>query len=172
MGRQESLISVKNLAAVAGIDRAVRESEELKVLEYLDCVCAARAKQDLFHDHTFCGMRPLSDVREGEKPIAKKGDLFAVVVGARLYQPFLWIDCIAGLDEVGYPALVEDIPLEEAYKEAELNPEAAREAECFMRRSLNESYSCVMKGEHPIELPEEFALSEQEQSESPYDIPF
>ena len=42
MGRRESIISVNGLAGGANIDKAVRESEEFKVLEYLDRVCAAR----------------------------------------------------------------------------------------------------------------------------------
>ena len=172
MGRQESLISVENLAAVAGIDKAIRESEEVKTLEYLDCFCAARATRDLYRGDWF-GMRSLSDVKDGEKPIVKEGDLFAVVGGARLYQPFLWIDCIAGLHELGYSQLLEDIPLEKAYEEADLDPESAWKAECFMRTSLNRSYRFAMKGESPIELPEKYLL-EEELEESCYadEIPF
>ena len=154
MGYQESLIRVSNLAEVSGICRAIDESEELKTLEYLVCCCAARAKRDLFQGDVF-GMRKLSDVPEGELPIIREGDLFAVVAGARLYQPFLWIDCIVGIDELGYDELLEDIPLADAHRNAELHPDSARKAEVLMRRSLNESYTFAMRGRHPIALPSE-----------------
>lgn len=155
MGYQESLIKVSCLAEVSGICRAIDASGELKTLECLICCCAARAKRDLYAGDYF-GTRKLADVPENERPIARKGDLFAVVAGARLYQPFLWIDCIAGIDEPGYGELIEDIPLDEAHKDAELHPDAARTAEIFMRRSLNRSYSIAMGGDHPITLPSEF----------------
>ena len=174
MGRQESLIRVDCLAEVAGIEKAIRESEELRTLEYLDCVCAARARRDLYRGD-WAGMRRLTDIKEGEQPIYKKGDLFAVVVGARLYQyadGFHWIDCLAGIEEPGYMYLMEDISLVEAREEAESNPEAAKKAERFMRRSLNKSYNWAMRGEDPIELPEEFALGEPNEIEDPCDIPF
>lgn len=170
MGYQESIIPVDNLASVAGIDKAVREAEELKVLEYLDCICAARAKRDLYRGYWFG--RPLSDVKDGEVPEAKKGDLFAVVAGARLYQPFWWTDCIAGIDELGYSGLLEDIPLEEAYKESALNPDDAWKMECFMRRSLSESYELAVGARRPIKLPDKYASQEPEESFPFEDIPF
>ena len=155
MGYQESFIRVDSLAEVSGICRAIEESEELKTLEYLVCCCAARAKRDLYFDGTF-GMRKIADIPENEHPFIRQGDLFAVVAGARLYQPFLWIDNITGINEVDYGELVEDIPLERAHMDAELHPDAARKAEVFMRRSLNRSYNLAMRGDRPIELPDEF----------------
>lgn len=152
MGYQESLIFVSNLAEVAGICRAIEESEELKTLEYLVCCCASRAKRDLYEGDVF-GMRKLSDIPEDEAPIIHAGDLFAVVAGARLYQPFLWIDSIAGIHELGYGELFDDIPLEAARVEGALHPDDARRAEIFMRKSLNQSYTLIMRGEHPITLP-------------------
>lgn len=152
MGYQESLISVSSLAEVAGICRAIEESEELKTLEHLVCCCATRAKCDLYYGGVF-GMRKLSDIPEDETPIVHAGDLFAVVAGARLYQPFLWIDSIAGIDELGYSELFDDIPLEAAHAEGALHPDDARKAEILMRRSLNRSYTMAMNGEHPIKLP-------------------
>ena len=95
MGYQESLISVDCLAEVAGIDSAIRGSEEVKTLEYLNCYCATRARCDMYWGGWLGG--PLSSVSETEQPITKASSLFAVVGGARLYQPFLWIDCIAGM---------------------------------------------------------------------------
>ncbi|MBM6907471.1 hypothetical protein [Collinsella intestinalis] len=158
MGYQESLIPVNNLAEVSGICRAIEESEELKRLEYLACCCAARARTDLYHGGMF-GERKLSDIPEDEMPVVKKGTLFAVVAGARIYQPsgwgFMWIDMIAGMRDPGYPVLVEDIPLEEAHAEAKLHPNAVERARVFMRRSLNMSYNMVMRGERPINLPSE-----------------
>lgn len=47
MGYQESLIRVNSLAEIAGIEKAIAESEELRTLEYLVCVCGAKAKGDL-----------------------------------------------------------------------------------------------------------------------------
>jgi len=102
------------------------------------------------------GSRPLSDIKPNEEPIIRAGDLFAVVAGARLYQPFLWIDCIAGISDPGYEELMEDFPLDIPRQEAIIHPEEAKKAEIIMRRSLNQSYSRVMRGEHPIQLPEEF----------------
>lgn len=154
MGYQESLIRVNNLAEVSGICRAIEESEELKTLEYLVCCCAARATSDLYYGGVI-GERNISDIPEGEAPIVHKGDLFAVVAGARLYQPFLWIDQIAGINNPGYSELLEDIPLEKAHKEAELHPNAAERARVFMRRSLNRSYNHAMQGDHYISLPSE-----------------
>lgn len=157
MGYQESLIQVSSLAEVSGIWRAIEESEELKTLEYLVCCCATRANSDLYYGGMF-GERKLSEIPKDEGPIIRKGTLFAVVAGARLYQnqPFLWIDWIAGIDEAGYPELLEDIPLEKAHAEAKLHPDAAERARIFMRRSLNRSYNLAMRGEHPISLPDEF----------------
>ena len=155
MGYQESLIRVDTLAEVSGICRAIEESEELRTLEYLVCCCAARAKRDLFWGDEF-GTRKLSDVAEDELPIIHKGELFAVVAGARLYQPFLWIDCIAGIGDAGYDELFEDIPLADAHRDAKLHPDSARKAEAFMRRSLNKSYNSAMHGKHPITLPSKF----------------
>ena len=108
MGYQESLIRVNSLAEIAGIEKAIAESEELRTLEYLVCVCGAKAKGDLYCDYTFTASRPLSDIKPNEKPIVRAGELFAVVAGARLYQPFLWIDCIAGISDPGYDEIMED----------------------------------------------------------------
>lgn len=155
MGYQESLIRVDSLAEVSGICRAIEESEELKTLEYLVCYCAARARRDLYHGGVF-GTRKVSEILEDEPPIIHKDDLFAVVAGARLYQPFIWIDSIAGISVERYSELIEDIPLEQAHLEAALHPDAARKGEVFMRRSLNRSYNMAMRGERPIELPREF----------------
>ncbi|OUP09765.1 hypothetical protein [Collinsella sp. An2] len=156
MGYQESFIQVSSLVEVSGICRAIEESEELKTLEYLVCCCATRANTDLYYGGMF-GERKLSEIPKDEGPIVSKGALFAVVAGARLYQyhPFLWIDWIAVLDEIGYPELLEDIPLEKAHAEAKLHPNAAERARIFMRRSLNRSYNFAMRGEHPISLPDE-----------------
>lgn len=158
MGYQESFIPVNNLAEVSGICRAIEESEELKRLEYLVCCCAARAKTDLYYGGMF-GERRLSDIPEDEMPVIDKGTLFAVVAGARLYQPsgwgFMWIDMIAGMNDPGYSVLIEDIPLEKAHAEAKLNPNTVERARVFMRRSLNKSYNMIMRGEHPINLPGE-----------------
>lgn len=156
MGYQESLIRVNSLAEIAGIEKAIAESEELQTLEYLVCVCGAKAKVDLYRDNTFTGSRPLSDIKPNEKPIIKAGDLFAVVAGARLYQPFHWIDCIAGISDPGYKEIIEDFSLDIPRQEANIHPDEAKQAEIFMRRSLNQSYSRVMRGEHPIQLPDEF----------------
>ncbi len=156
MGYQESLIRVNSMAEIAGIEKAIAESEELQTLEYLVCVCGAKAKGNLYCDYTFTASRPLSDIKANEEPIIRAGDLFAVVAGARLYQPFLWIDCIAGISDPGYEELMEDFPLDIPRQEAILHPGEAKNAEIFMRRSLNQSYNCVMRGEHPIQLPEEF----------------
>lgn len=156
MGYQESLIRVNSLAEIAGIEKAIAESEELQTLEYLVCVCGAKAKGDLYRDYTFTASRPLSDIKANEKPIIRAGDLFAVVAGARLYQPFLWIDCIAGISDPGYEELMEDFPLDIPRQEAILHPDEAKNAEIFMRRSLNQSYNRVMRGERPIQLPEGF----------------
>lgn len=142
MGYQESLINVDCIAEVAGIDRAIRESEEVKVLEYLNCYCAARARCDMYWGGWFGG--PLSDVPESEQPIITADSLFAVVGGARLYQPFLWIDCIAGMESGSYADFFEDIKLEVAYEEAERNPEAMKKAELRMRKGLKRSYDTVM----------------------------
>lgn len=154
MGYQESLISVSSLAEVAGICRAIEKSEELKTLEYLVCCCATRAKQDLYYGDVF-GTRKLSDIPKDESPIIRTGDLFAVVAGARLYQPFLWIDNIAGISELGYHELFYDIPLDAARAEGALHPGDARRAEILMRKSLNFSYTLAMQGEHPIKLPDD-----------------
>lgn len=156
MGYQESLIRVSSLAEIAGIEKAIAESEEVQTLEYLVCICGAKAKVDLYRDNTFTASRPLSDIKPNEKPIIRAGDLFAVVAGARLYQPFLWIDCIAGISDPGYEELMEDFPLDVPRQEAIIHPDEAKKAEMFMRRSLNQSYTRVMRGEHPIQLPEEF----------------
>lgn len=156
MGYQESLIRVNSMAEIAGIEKAIAESEEVQTLEYLVCVCGAKAKRDLYCDNTFMGFRPLSDIKSNERPIIRAGDLFAVVAGARLYQPFLWIDCIAGISDPGYEELMEDFPLDVPRQEAIIHPDEAKNAEIFMRRSLNQSYSCVMRDELPIQLPEEF----------------
>ena len=156
MGYQESLIRVNSLAEIAGIEKAINESEEVKNLEYLVCLCGAKAKHDLYRDSTFSACRPLNDVKTDERPIARAGELFAVVAGARLYQPFLWIDCIAGISDPGYKELIEDFPLDIPRQEAIVHPREAKTAEIFMRRSLNRSYSLAMRGEHPIQLPEEF----------------
>lgn len=142
MGYQESLIGVECVAEVAGIDRAIRESEEVKTLEYLVCYCAARARCDMYRGDWFG--RPLSDVGESEQPIIQAGSLFAVVGGARLYQPFLWIDCIAGMESDNYADFFEDIPLDAAYGEAERNPDPAQKAEQDMRKSLKHSYDFAM----------------------------
>lgn len=160
MGYQESLIKVNSLAEVAGIAKAIEESEEVNTLEYLSCCCAARAKRDIYRG-SWLG-RSLSDVGEDESPIDTAGSLFAVLAGARLYQPFFWIDCVAGINEQGYSTFFEDIPLEVAYKEASCHPDLAYKAECWMRRSLNRSYAIAMQGEHPIELPEEFAVDKDD----------
>lgn len=154
MGYQESLIRISSLAEVSGIHRAIEESEELKTLEYLVCCGAARANSDLYYGG-ICGERKLSDIPEGESPIVHEGELFAVVAGARLYQPFLWIDQIAGIDEVEFAVLFKKIPLEEAHAEAKLHPDAAEQARVFMRRSLNRSYKRVMRDKRPITLPAE-----------------
>lgn len=154
MGYQESLISVSSLAEVAGICRAIEKSEELKTLEYLVCCCATRAKRDLYYGDVF-GMRKLSDIPKDESPIIRTGDLFAVVAGARLYQPFLWIDNIAGISELGYHELFDDIPLDAVRAEGALHPSDARRAEILMRKSLNFSYTLAMQGEHPIKLPDD-----------------
>ena len=155
MGYQESLIQVGSLAEVSGICRAIEESEELKTLEYLVCCCAARAKCDLYCAGVF-EPRIIHDMPGGKSPLIRTGDLFAVVAGARLYQPFLWIDNIAEGSAARYSELIEDIPLKRAGKEAALHPDAARKGEVFMRRSLNRSYNMAMRGEHPIDLPKEF----------------
>jgi len=154
MGYQESLIRVDSLAEVAGIEKAIEESEELKTTEYLCCCCAARAKRDIFRG-SWLG-RPLSDVGEDEKPVYKAGTIFALVAGARLYQPFFWIDCIAGIHDLDCSVLFETIPLEKAREEAVIHPEFARKAECWMRRSLNHSYHCFTRGKDQIVLPKEF----------------
>lgn len=164
MGYQESLIRVSRLAEVSGICRAIEESEELKRLEYLVCCCATQAKCDLYHGGMF-GERKISDVPEGEPPIIHKGDLFAVVAGARLYQPFLFIGNIAGINDVDYSQLFEDIPLELAHRDAKLHRDAARKAEVFMRRSLNRSYNFAMRGDHPIKLPDEFLDASDQKSD-------
>lgn len=156
MGYQESLIRVNSLAEIAGIEKAISESEELQTLEYLVCLCGAKAKRDLYHDGTFMASRPLSDIKADETPIVRSGELFAVVAGARLYQPFLWIDCIAGISDPGYKELLEDFPLDVPRREAIIHPHEARTAEIFMRRSLNRSYNLAMRGRHPIRLPIEF----------------
>lgn len=156
MGYQESLIRVSSLAEIAGIEKAIAESEELRTLEYLVCVCGAKAKGDLYCDYTFTASRSLSDIKPNEEPIVRAGELFAVVAGARLYQPFLWIDCIAGISEPGYDEIMEDFPLDIPRQEAIIHPDEAKKAEIFMRRSLNQSYNRVMRDERPIQLPEEF----------------
>lgn len=156
MGYQESLIRVKCLAEVSGIHRAIEESEEVKTLEYLLCCGAARAKRDLYGSPGWPEFRTFSEIKENETPLAEKGSLFAVVAGARLYQSHFWIDSLVGIDDPGYGSLLESIPLEEAYKEAELYPEAARRAEVAMRRRLNGIYTRIMKDEHPIRLPDEY----------------
>ena len=130
---------------------------------------AVRHKQqnaDLYHGGMF-GERKISDVPEGEPPIIHKGDLkdFAVVAGARLYQPFLFIDNIAGINDVDYSQLFEDIPLELAHRDAKLHRDAARKAEVFMRRSLNRSYNFAMRGDHPIKLPDEFLDASDQKSD-------
>lgn len=84
MGYQESLIRVSSLAEIAGIEKAIAESEEVQTLEYLVCICGAKAKVDLYRDNTFTASRPLSDIKPNEEPIIRAGDLFAVVAGARL----------------------------------------------------------------------------------------
>lgn len=159
MGYQEPYLRVNCLAEIAGIERAVNESEEVKTLEYLVCVCGVRVKQDLHGGSWLSGCQSLSSLKGDEPIVAREGDLFAVVAGARLYQPsdpFLWIDCIVGIGGPEYDTLVEVIPLEKAREEAELRLGKAKEAERFMRRSLNNSYNRAMRGEHPIELPAEF----------------
>lgn len=155
MGYQESLIRVGSLAEVSGICHAIEESEELKTLEYLVCCCAAQAKCDLYCAGVF-EPRIIHDMPGGKSPLIRTGDLFAVVAGARLYQPFIWINSIAGISVERYSELIEDIPLEQANKDAALHPDAARKGEVFTRRSLNRSYNMAMQGEHPIELPREF----------------
>lgn len=100
-------------------------------------------------------MRKLSDIPKDESPIIRTGDLFAVVAGARLYQPFLWIDNIAGISELGYHELFDDIPLDAVRAEGALHPSDARRAEILMRKSLNFSYTLAMQGEHPIKLPDD-----------------
>ena len=142
MGYQESLISVDCLAEVAGIDSAIRGSEEVKTLEYLNCYCATRARCDMYWGGWLGG--PLSSVSETEQPIIKASSLFAVVGGARLYQPFLWIDCIAGMGSGNYADFFEDIELEVAYEEAEREPVTAQKAERRMRKSLRHSYGFAM----------------------------
>ena len=157
MGRQESLIRVKTLAEVAGIQRAIEASEELKRLEYLVCFCAARARMPLYKGYE-CG-RPLSDVREDEEPIIMENELFAVVGGARLYQygkDFIWIDCIAGIAEYDYAYFFEDISKIHAFEDAERNPKAALDAERLMRIRLNRAYNSDMRGKDYIALPAEY----------------
>lgn len=143
MGYQESLISVESFAEVAGIDRAIQESEEVKTLEYLTCYCATRARCDMYRGDWFG--RPLSDVSESEQPIIKAGSLFAVVGGARLYQPFLWLDCIAGMESDNYTDFFEDVSLDIAYEEAKRNPDQAQKAEQRMRKSLKRSFDVAMR---------------------------
>lgn len=143
MGYQESLISVESFAEVAGIDQAIQESEEVKTLEYLTCYCATLARCDMYWGDWFG--RPLSDVPESEQPIIKAGSLFAVVGGARLYQPFLWFDCIAGIESDNYADFFEDVSLDIAYEEAERNPDQAQKAERRMRKSLKRSFDVVMR---------------------------
>lgn len=126
MGYQESLIRVSSLAEIAGIEKAIAESEEVQTLEYLVCICGAKAKVDLYRDNTFTASRPLSDIKPNEEPIIRAGDLFAVVAGARLYQPFLWIDCIAGISDPGYEELMEDFPLDVPRQEAIIHPDEAK----------------------------------------------
>lgn len=159
MGYQESYLKVESLAEIAGINRAIEKSEEIRTLEYLVFCCGVRAKQNLYGDSWFSGCRSLSDITGNEPVVAREGDLFAVVAGARLYQPadtFLWIDCIMGIGDPDFDSLVDVIPLAEAEEEARLDPAAAKKAERFMRRSLNASYNRAMQGKHPIKLPAEF----------------
>ncbi|GEM_PF-1442698 len=167
MGYQESLIRVNSLAEIAGIEKAIAESEELRTLEYLVCVCGAKAKGDLYCDYTFTASRPLSDIKPNEEPIVRAGELFAVVAGARLYQPFLWIDCIAGISDPGYDEIMEGFPLDIPRQEAIIHPDEAKKAEIFMRRSLNQSYNRVMRGKRPIQLPKEFINPPDPNLESP-----
>lgn len=75
MGYQESLIRVSSLAEIAGIEKAIAESEEVQTLEYLVCICGAKAKVDLYRDNTFTASRPLSDIKPNEEPIIRAGDL-------------------------------------------------------------------------------------------------
>lgn len=128
MGYQESLIRVNSLAEIAGIEKAIAESEELRTLEYLVCVCGAKAKGNLYCDYTFTASRPLSDIKPNEEPIVRAGELFAVVAGARLYQPFLWIDCIAGISDPGYDEIMEDFPLDIPRQEAIIHPDEAKKS--------------------------------------------
>ena len=97
-------------------------------------------------------------VQDDEKPIINEGELFAAVGGARLYQysPCMWLDCIAGIEEEGFDAQFEKIPLEEVIKHSGEDIPSERRGEAMMRRALNEAYTFVMEGRHPIELPEEF----------------
>ena len=103
------------------------------------------------------GERKLSDIPQEEAPIFHKGTLFAVVAGARLYQPsgqpFFYIDMIAGIDDLEYPELLEDIPLEKAHEDAKQRPDDAERARVFMRRSLNGSYNRAMRNDRHISLP-------------------
>lgn len=157
MGRQESLIRIKTLAEVAGIQRAIEASEELKRFEYLDCFCAARARMPLYRGNEFG--RPLSDVREDEEPIIMENELFAVVGGSRFYQygkDFIWIDCIAGIREYDYVYFFEDISIRHAFEDAERNPQAALDAERLMRIRLNRAYNSDMQIGDRIALPAEY----------------
>ena len=155
MGYQESLVHVESLAEVAGIDSAMKQWDELHLAEWVSCYCAARAKRDLYWGG-WSGEIPLEKAVASGRRIIKKDELFAVLVGRRMYQPFRLIDTIAGIDELGYEALLEDIPLEEAYKDAESNPEAARKGELFMKKSLMHSYDFAFGKKYPVEYPAAF----------------
>lgn len=63
------------------------------------------------------------------------------------------IDMIAGIDDLEYPELLEDIPLEKAHEDAKQRPDDAERARVFMRRSLNGSYNRAMRNDRHISLP-------------------
>lgn len=51
MGYQESLIRVNSLAEIAGIEKAIAESEELRTLEYLVCLRSQSQGRSLLRLH-------------------------------------------------------------------------------------------------------------------------
>lgn len=159
MGYQETAVYVESLTEVAGIRRAIDASEQVKRCEYLHCYGAARSRMPLYWGGWFGGS--LASVSEDAEPIIKEGELFAMVCGARFYQHGIgvWLDCIAGIDELGYAQMFEDIPLEATVKAEELDPEASHRAECMMRRHLNRAYNDGLSEKDRIALPAEFAVS-------------
>ena len=90
MGYQESLIRVNSLAEIAGIEKAINESEEVKTLEYLVCLCGAKAKHDLYRDPltTSKPMKGRSQGRESYLPLSQAQGYINLFSGSTASQEY------------------------------------------------------------------------------------